>query len=183
MTQRGLGHQVVIRIARATQIFGRTGWLGLALGVLAMLWFANAWHAHQADIPARAVEPVLDAPMTLPAIPVVQAERMTLARQDEQSLVLTQIQQVAVSHGLGWTAADYKLVPASESAPMALEVRCTLKGDYPRLRATLAQWLQRVPGLAIRDLVMNRPSSEVAEIEAKLHIVIFMSSDARGAKP
>lgn len=182
MTQRGFGHQVALRIALATQIYGRTGWLGLALCVLAMLWFANAWRSHQADISAPAVEPVLDAPMT-PQGPVVQPERMTLARQDEQSLVLTQIQQVAVSQGLGWTAADYKLVPASEASPMALEVRCTLKGDYPRLRATLAQWLQRVPGLAIRDLAMNRPSSEVADVEAKLHIVIFMSSDAPEAKP
>ena len=182
MMRPGLRHEVMVRMARATQIWGRTGWLGLVLCAVAVFWFTQAWRAHQADISAASVEPVPDAPAARVA-PASHPVRLTLAPQDEQALLLTQVQQVAVSQGLAWTAADYKLVPATESAPMALEVRCTLKGTYPRLRATLAQWLQGVPGLAIRDLVMSRPSSEVADVEAKLQIVIFMRSGTAEAKP
>lgn len=182
MTRPGLRRQVMVRVARVTQIWGRTGWLGLVLCAVAVFWFTQTWRAHQADLAASVAQPVAltpVAPVTPPAPPV----RLALARHDEQGLLLTQVQQVAVSQGLAWTVANYKLVPATESAPMALEVRCTLKGTYPRLRATLAQWLHGVPGLAIRDLVMSRPSSEVSDVEAKLQIVIFMSSGTAEAKP
>jgi hypothetical protein len=173
----------MVCIARATQMFGLIGWVGLGLCALSILWFAGLWHVHKAELAALAIAPVREMPTPSQATTSVPPPRPALARQKEHALLLTQVQQVAVSQGLAWTAADYKLVPASESVPMALEIRCTLKGPYPRLRATLVQWLQGVPALAIRDLSMSRPSSDVLEVEAKLQIVIFMSSDATEAKP
>lgn len=183
MTQPGLRYLLTVRIARATQIFGFIGWVGLGLSVLSVVWFASLWHAREADLAASAITLVHDVPVPSQPTPSVVPARLALARQDEQALLLTQVQQVAVSQGLAWTAAEYKLVPASESVPMALEIRCTLRGPYPRLRATLVQWLQGVPALAVRDLSMSRPSSDVAEVEAKLQIVIFMRSGAPETKP
>lgn len=185
MTLPRLRHRVRLALARGTERFGRTGWLGLALCVTAAAWLAQAWNAHQAELGAAPIEAVSS---NLSAAPVAASsgasmDARALARQDEQALLLTQIQQVATSQGLAWSAADYKLVPAGESTPLALEVRCTLKGSYPRLRATFAQWLQQVPGLAIRDLAMSRPSSEVADVEAKLQVVIFMRTDAPEDRP
>jgi hypothetical protein len=169
--------------ARGSERFGRTGWLGLALCAVAAVWFAQVWGQRQQPLPTGPTEPVLSAPAVAASSPVTPGVAVTLARQDEQALILTQIQQVAVSQGLAWTAADYKLVPAGESIPMSLEVRCTLKGAYPRLRATLAQWLRQVPGLAIRDLSLSRPSSEVVDVEAKLQLVVFMRSETPEARP
>lgn len=183
MTLHRLRQAALVFWARGVERFGRTGWLGLALCAIAVAWFSQAWTRHQQPLPAGPAEPMISAPAADASLLVAADVGMTLARQDEQALLLTQIQQVAVSQGLAWTAADYKLVPAGEVTPMTLEVRCTLKGAYPRLRATLSHWLQQVPGLAIRDLALSRPSSEMADVEAKLQLVVFMRSQASEARP
>lgn len=178
-----LRHSSLVLAARGVELFGRTGWLGLGLCAVAAIWFAQAFAEH-----ARA--PIILAPEPSALVQEAPASSLrlseaapALARQDQQALILAKVQQVAVSQGLAWTAADYKLLPAGESVPVSLEVRCTLKGAYPHLRATLAQWLQQVPGLAIRDVALSRPSSDVAEVEAKLQLVIFMRSEAPEARP
>lgn len=176
-------HRLQVLLARGTERFGRTGWVGLALCLMAAMWFTQAWRGHQANLQAQPVEQEREPTATSVSTSNAAGHRVTLAHPDEQALLLTQIQQVAVSQGLAWTSADYKLVPAGESTPMALEVRCTLKGAYPRLRATLAQWLQQVPGLAIRDLGMSRPNSDSADVEAKLQLVVFMRSHSPEIRP
>lgn len=171
-------------LARGAERFGVSGWIGLVLCAVAAAWFAQVWMQHQQPVRQDVVSNDLAEPLTVVPVPrESNSTAMTMARQDEQALLLTQIQQVAVSHGLAWTAADYKLIPAGESTPVMLEVRCTLKGAYPRLRAALAQWLRQVPGLAIRDLALTRPSSEVAEVEAKLQLVVFLRSEAAEVRP
>jgi hypothetical protein len=182
MTLHQVRRAALVFWASGVERFGRTGWLGFALCAIAAAWFLHVWTQHQQPLPTGPAEPVVGVPAVAVASPLVAADVM-LARLDEQALLLTQIQQVAVSQGLAWTAADYKLVPASEATPVSLEVRCTLKGAYPRLRATLAQWQQQVPGLAIRDLALSRPSSDVADVEAKLQLVVFMRSEVAESRP
>ncbi|MCR5881417.1 GspMb/PilO family protein [Rhizobacter sp. J219] len=169
-------------VARGTTRFGRTGWLGLALLVVAGVWFAQIWGQHQQPVALDADEPALVLPAAPVRLPATQ-HGMSLARENEQALLLTQIQQVAVSQGLSWAAADYKVLPAGEATPASVEVRCTLKGTYPRLRGALAQWVQQVPGLAIRDLSLSRTSSDVADVEAKLQLVVFMRSESAEGRP
>lgn len=184
MTALRLRQWAAVRVARGTALLGRTGWLGLALCAAAALWFAQVWVRHQQLLPVVPAEPVAVATGSAASSPMPLPELGTLlARRDEQALLLTEIQQVAVSQGLAWTAADYKLLPASEATPASLEVRCTLKGPYPHLRAALARWLKQVPGLAIRDLALSRPGSEVMEVEAKLVLVVFLRSEGPEARP
>jgi hypothetical protein len=177
-------HRLSIVLARVTAVIGRTGWAGLVLCAAAVAWWVQGWRAHVADeAVARPQTQAVAAGAASEPVAALPLPAATLARQDDQALLLTQVQQIAVTQGLGWASADYKLVPAGEAVPMSLEVRCVLKGPYPRLRAALAQWLSQVPGLALRDLSMTRPSSEAAEGEARLQLVIFLRSDAPEVKP
>lgn len=185
MTLLRLRQQILSLAARGTEHFGRTGWLGLALCALAAAWFALLWSRHREPLPVRPLLPVaavVPAPVASSPMPLWKLNT-TLARRSEQALLLKEIQQVTVSQGLAWAAADYKFVPASEAMPSSLEVHCTLKGPYPRLRATFVQWLRQVPGLAIRDLMLTRPNSDAPEVEAKLVLVVFLRSEGPEAQP
>jgi hypothetical protein len=179
-----LSHSLRLICHRGSELFGWLGWVGLALCTVSLVWFSNVLATHRLALPQASVSvPVAHAPTPAAALPISSNANETLAHPNEQALLLTQIQQIAVTHGLAWNAADYKLVQAGEATPATLEVRCNIKGPYPRLRAALTLWLQQVPGLAIRDLALSRPNSDVAEVEAKLQLVVFFRAEPNEARP
>jgi len=165
---------------RARQALGRAGLLGIALLLAASTWLALAWHAKHVPLP--------EVELLAPPEPAVAERRspdtlaaLDLPHRSEVPLLLTQIQQTVVGHGLGWSAADYKLSPPTDTAPATLEVRCSLKATYPKLRAALAQLLRNMPALGIRDLGVARASIDTAEIDAKLTLVVFLQEDSAPA--
>lgn len=180
MTRR-LGWHLRLMAARVLHPIGWAGCAGLLL-----LLSAPAWLALQArPVPAAApavtrVEGARVAPPALAASQTVAAMAAPLPAADELPLLLTQVQQLVVTQGLEWQSVDYKLLPASDETPAAMEVRCTLKGPYPKLRLVVSRWLTTVPGLALRELSFTRPSSEAPEVEAKLTLVLFMQSSPAG---
>ena len=162
--------------SRMQQTLGWAGWVGAGLLLVALVWLGVAWQAHRTPLP-EVNEPAL-AGAEVPKS--VAPAALDLPHRSEVPLLLTQIQQTVVSQGLAWTAADYKLLPATETTPTTLEVRCTLKGSYPKLRAAMAQLLNTVPGLTARDLSMSRASIDSAEVDAKLSLVVFLRDQEAG---
>jgi len=172
------GRVVHLRVwaARAQQLLGWAGLVGVVLLVAASAWLAVAWHAHRMPLPDENLSALPVPTASAQARPVVTA--LELPRRSEVSLLLTQIQQAVVSQGLAWAAADYKLLPATDTAPAVLEVRCSLKGSYPKLRAAVAQLLRSVPGLTVRDLSMGRANIDLAEVDAKLTLGVFLQDES-----
>ena len=175
-------HPIQVAFARAQQQIGWTGLAGLALVVAATLLFAHAWMGRPAAT-ASAPKPLTDAGRNVvPEVghmqhaPVLETTLIALARPDEAPKLLRQLERIAVSNGLGWPAADYRMTPASLSQPTGLEVRITLKGPYPRLRVTVAQMLREVPAATLREFSLNRSSSESIDVEAKLVISVALDS-------
>jgi len=166
-------------VARGVQALGWTGALGIGLLLASMVIAGTSWREKNAPLPRTEA--------TVPSTPVQAAPAaatvppLALPGAAEVPLLLTQIQVAATSQGLGWPAADYKLSPATETLPAALEVRCSFKGPYPKVRAMLSQILSDVPGLAIRDLVISRASSETAEVEAKMVLLVFLQDQSTSA--
>jgi len=171
------GRVVQLRVwaARIQQLLGWAGLVGVALLVAAAVWLAAAWHAHRVPVPDESLTALPVSAVNAQARPVATA--LELPRRSEVSLLLTQIQQEVVSQGLAWAAADYKLLPATDTAPAVLEVRCSLKGSYPKLRAAMAQLLRSVPGLTVRDLSMGRANIDLAEVDAKLTLGVFLQDE------
>ncbi|MEO8154062.1 MAG: GspMb/PilO family protein [Rhizobacter sp.] len=165
-----------VAAARTQQALGWAGLAGVGLLLASLIWLALGWQAHRM--------PVLDESAALAPAPAAESQRLPapsiaidLPRRNEVPLLLTQIQQSVVSQGLAWAAADYKLMPATETAPATLEVRCALKGSYPKLRAVLAQLLRSVPGLTVRDLAMKRVNIDVAEVQATLTLGVLLRDE------
>lgn len=162
--------------ARANQTVGWAGLTGIALMLAASAWAGVAWREHVLPIPVAELPALSVASGEAQRVPL--ATTLQLSIRSELPLLITQIQQTVVSNGLGWSAADYKVTAATETAPASLEVRCSLKGTYPKLRAAVAQLLRGVSGLTIRDFAMSRPNSDAPEVDAKLTLVVFLQDDA-----
>lgn len=175
-----MGGEMRLRIALA-RVHCHIGWAGVA--GLAMLAFALQ----------LAVRTTLMPPMVVPALPVAQdvppppvadsAPAMTLPSRDGVPAVLAAIEQGAVAAGLGWPAADYRVVPATEGEPARLEVRCQLKGSYPKVRGLVSRLMVEVHGLTLREFSVTRPNAETADVDAKLTLAVFLQDTDPKVRP
>lgn len=168
-----------VRFARAEQAIGKAGLCGVALMVVALVVVGLAWSERsRADLAPSAADSGVDlvrAPVASQANPPFAAEpEPELAVVGDVPLLLTQVKQIALGNGLGWTAADYRITPATDTQPASLEIRSTFKASYPRLRKMLSQILREVPASTVRELNMSRPSSDIAEVDAKLTIAVLL---------
>lgn len=174
---------VHVGLARLQQSIGWAGIAGVALLVAAALVTALAWSAQQAfenTVPARTADvavarPASPASATPTALPQPSLE---LPAASEIPLLLTQMKQAAVGNGLDWRAAEYRVTPATPTQPASLEVRCSLKGPYPKLRSLLVQLKSAIPAFAIREFSASRPNADTPDIEAKLVMAVFLQDGA-----
>lgn len=167
--------------ARVVRTIGGWGIGGLLFLSMAAAISLAEWRQPQLEAPPPDRKSVpLAQPQAAPDV------RSGLPAAEDTALLLTQVQQIAVAHGIVWAAAEYKTLPAGEAVAAGVEVRCTLKTPYPQLRQALAQWLRDVPGLAIRELTINRRTVDTGEVEARLVIVIFVRdviATSNGGRP
>ena len=170
--------QLRVWAARIRQQLGWAGLAGIALLIASTIWGTIAWQVHRTPLPDESFSALPESSTSAqrPAAAVLE-----LPRQADVALLLTQIQQTVVAQGLAWPTADYKLQSATDTAPAALEVRCNLKGSYPKVRMAIAQLLRGVPGLTIRDLSMSRLNIDVADVDAKLTLVVFLQDEPSAA--
>lgn len=169
--------RVRVLAARMLQLVGWAGAAGIALMLVASAIVAFAW----AQRSARIESVTAAAPHSVQAVPQDQGlERPPLALSDksEVPLLVTQIAQTANANGLTWPAAEYRIVAATQEKPASLEIRCVLRGSYPKVRSMLAELINGVAGFSVRELSMSRASSEVAQVEAKLVMAVFIRDEA-----
>ncbi len=155
------------------------GWPGLV--GLALLAGAAADVAHIAAVP----EPADDGPVTRAVVPRRPASAPMLASVvlDEASLPGLQraLAARATAAGMAWTAADYRLLPATETLPPAYEVHSTLKGRYPAIRRFVADGLTASPPAALREFTLTRPGVDSGDVEAHVTLAFFLDPAASPA--
>ncbi len=178
-------HKLRVAMLRVHQTIGLQGMIGVVLCAAAVAWILliGAWTEVVAVRPEQIDQPAEREPV---AVVAASDPALILSLSEEQALLLTQVQQIVLHEGLSWDAANYKVLPAGDGVPIGLQVRCELKGPYPKLRSVLRQWLSNVPGLTLGDLSMSRKTGDLAEIEAKMVLVIFMLnqvSERAGSEP
>ena len=168
---------VRVLAARTLQLIGWAGVVGVALMLAAAAIVAIAWTQRS----PRADVVVAPSPKLVRAVSesdVTDLPPLQFSDKSEVPLLVTQIAQAANANGLTWPAAEYRIVAATQEKPSSLEVRCVLRGSYPRVRSMLGQLISGVAGFSLRELSMSRPSSEVAEVEAKVVMAVFLRDDA-----
>jgi hypothetical protein len=173
--------RVRVWLARVQQLVGWAGIAGIALLGAATIVIALAWSTQRAFVQASAARPPIASPQPAPAIAAVDVATPSapeLPPASEVPLLLTQMKQAAVGNGLDWRAAEYRITAATPTQPASLEVRCSIKGPYPKLRGMLVQLKTSIPAFAIREFSANRPNSDAVDIEAKLALAVFLQDGA-----
>ena len=172
--------RVRVAFARVHQRIGWAGLAGVALLVAASVVAALAWPTHKAFRDAQAAR---SAVVHAPALPMASRDMTPVVSPElppasEIPLLLTQIKYAAAANGLEWRAADYRIIAATPTQPASLEVRCSLKGPYPKLRGMLVQLMQAIPALTVREFAASRPNADTAEVETKLVLAVFLQDAA-----
>lgn len=171
-----------VGLARLHQLIGWAGIIGIALLVAATVVIALAWSTQRAFVRAGA-ERIVHV-VSLSSTPAIAAALVApqawpeLPAASEIPLLLTQMKQAAVGNGLEWRAAEYRVLAATSTQPASLEVRCGIKGPYPKLRSMLVELKGSIPAFAIRELSANRPNADTPDIEAKLALAVFLQDGA-----
>jgi len=168
--------QMQVLAARVLQLVGWAGVVGVALMLVAAAIVSLAWTRPVARID-RVIASESKLAAAAPRSLTTDLSPLRLPDKSEIPLLVTQIALAANASGLAWPAAEYKLVAATQEKPASLEVRCALRGTYPKVRAMLARLVDGVPGFSLRELSMSRPSSEVAEVEAKIVMAVFLRDE------
>lgn len=183
LVQNGVGSRkrpmFRIAAARGLQLLGWPGVLGMVLLAGTAVWLFASWAER------RAVEPSAQRVVAPTAASFVAVRELELApvplnlphRGDVQRL-LAQISLAAKASDLGWPAAEYRVNAATADRPAVLEVRFTLKGPYPKLRRMLVQVMHKIPAAHLREFALVRANSEVADVEARLSIGVFLADEA-----
>ncbi|MEP7296802.1 MAG: hypothetical protein ABI702_11485 [Burkholderiales bacterium] len=176
------GARLAFAWARLYQLVGWPGLAGLALSIAAVVLWATAWTSHSAFIREHgANSPVVGASVaTSPASKASLSSPVftEFSPPSDMALLLTQMKQSALDHGLEWRAAEYRVTAASPTQPASLEVRCTFKGSYPKLRGMLSQLKGTIPAFSIREFSLTRPNADTVDVEAKVALAVFLQDGA-----
>lgn len=105
---------------------------------------------------------------------------VSLSKPEDIALIQTQLEVAANAEGLPWTEGHYRLMPAGLDPFPSLDVQTTLKGPYPRVRSYIGDVLRDVPGATLAGLSISRPSSDSADVEAKLTVTVFLEGPVEG---
>jgi hypothetical protein len=174
------GPRLRVALARILQVVGWAGLAGIALTVAALVIAHSAWVKRDASsrvvVAAKesAPPPVVTA-TTATATPA--RSTLKLPGRADVPLLLTRIERAATGNGLPWIAGDYRLVPASDRQPTALEVRCAFKAPYPKLRAMLGEMLGAASSVTFREMSFSRAAIDAPDVDARFAIVIFLADD------
>lgn len=156
----------------------RLGWPGL-LG-LALLLAALALDRFQ-TLPLETEAADLEARIQALALKPRPAPGMASAPPLAESLPLdadapegvARLFSAAGHAGLSLEQGGYRRVPQGEGGPGRYQITLPVRGDYPALRAFLAEALERQPGLALDSLALSRESLTEPALEAKLGLTLY----------
>ena len=172
------GPRLRVALARLLQVLGWAGLAGIALAVAALVIAHSAWAKREAL--GKVV--VAKGPAAAPAVAAAAASAastptLRLPRRADVPILLGRIERAVTGNGLPWVAGDYRLVPASDRQPAALEVRCAFKAPYPKLRAMLGDVLGSAPSVTFREMSFSRTAIDAPDVDARFALVVFLADD------
>ena len=172
------GQRYRVLFARVFQVLGWAGLGGVVLLLVAAVIAEGAWLTNRALAADAAVAKAVvrkGAPSgdDAKALPVVTAPKLPLPA--DVPLLILRIERAALAAGLPWNAAEYRMLPATETKAGSLEVHASFKAPYPKLRAMVADVLASVPASSFRELSFARPTADTPDVEAKITIAVYLA--------
>lgn len=101
-----------------------------------------------------------------------------LPRTPELTGVLSTISKEAREAGLSVSAAEYRLIPQTESALAQYEISFDIAGQYVPVRRFLQSVLNQEPALALRQVSFERATPAASALQSKIRMVVFIRPDS-----
>lgn len=164
-------------LRQATRPLGLSGWIGLALGGLALLLHLvgtqplterNAATGQRIEaLRLAAATPATPEPlaepaplMNLPPAGAVDEEIGTLAR-------------LAQAHGIALPRGQYSATALTGTPLQRWQLTLPVEAEYPALMTWLAAALERLPGLTLDEMKLKRERIESPVLQAQLRLSVY----------
>lgn len=170
---------LIWRLRQGARRLGRTGLLGLGMLLVALLLTAetgaqqrtNAIQQErlatlQLEAARRASEPAPQVPNPVAGLPPGGAAAQQIG----------ELEQLARAHGLDLPLGHYSVAPLMGTSLQHWQLVLPVETSYPALHAFLAAALERQPNLTLDELKLQRDSIESVELEAELHLSMFVGA-------
>jgi len=171
-------HTLGITMSRLRRSVGWGGLGGLVLLASAGALAASGWNDRRAALESASRVRALaarEAPAHAPADRVDAA--LPLPTLAELPSLLNRVESVVVANRLAWTAADYRLRPATDREPAAMEIHTQFTGPYPQVRRTVIEIAAQASSVVVRQLEINRASTDAPDVTAKVVFAILLADD------
>jgi len=183
---RGRAGSLIRLLDRLRYALARLGWPGAAgLALLAAAWLAHGLEiqpmreariemAQRAERLARQVQPVRAIESTQPA-----SLSATLPGAERMPEAVARLFAAAKHAGLTLQQGAYRAVgdkPVGEktSSLVRYQISLPVSGDYPAVRAFVAEVLERETSLALDGIRLTRERMDSAEIDAELRFTLYL---------
>lgn len=164
------------RIARAFESFGRNGWLGLAAVILAIV-ISSAVLRGMAQKNTE-LEQEINELRRGKSDGTTSTSLPSILPDASASIEFPAfLHQASSRHSVRIDRMEYQL--RREPGKPLLVYRVDLVGiaSYPNLRNWLDTILKERPTLAIDELVLERPNSDLEEITARVRLTLYMKGE------
>lgn len=135
---------------------------------------ANEQKVARAERRAAAVKSGLrEAPLS----PAQRRERFfnALPASGEVTQSVERIYAAAAAEKLSLMHGEYTGAELPAADLVRYKITLPLKGDYGQVRRFIATSLQTVPGLALDDVALQRPTIGEAQVEARVQLSLFLA--------
>jgi len=165
------------------QEVGREGWLGLALWCGAMLIVAiillpdmrEIGRLEQEIVELRS-QPALES-VHSPVSPLL-AFYQNLPHESHAGQEIARIFDIAEANDIHLQRAEYTWLREREIGMSRYQVELPLRGSYVDIRLFMIDLLNQMPALAVNDLTFRREDAGNTEVEARLHLTIYLGRQA-----
>jgi hypothetical protein len=157
----------------------RLGWpgllgLGLLLATLALDHFlVQPLETVTAELDVRADRLARKPrPSAVPTPPVTLLDRLPAGAAAPEGVA--QLFAAASHAGLSLEQGSYRPAGNKDAALRRYQITLPVSGEYPALRAFLAEALERQPSMALDSLILTRESIASPLVKAKLNLTLYL---------
>ncbi|MDM7948588.1 GspMb/PilO family protein [Hydrogenophaga sp.] len=170
-----------LRVRFALRQHGWPAWLGFFLLCASGLLFGMADAERQATDGLQAQlraqrERLLRAPAQDPAVNASAALaefQRALPGTDATVQVVDLLHSSAARHGVTLASGEYRLLSDGQQGLRRYQITLPAAGNYPALRAWLADALNAQPALALDELTLAREAAESPLVEARVRWSLY----------
>jgi hypothetical protein len=155
------------RIARDIGITGVAGCALMATGLVVMLYLQFG-AAPVMPVPGGAASPAAAATPATPNSP--------LTPEKEINAAVLRLFAAADEHKLALLEGDYRLAASTDARYRVYTISLPLKGNYPSIRAFLAQCLRNDPRLALDALEFRRDQIADENLQVRVKLSLFIGA-------